>query len=87
MSDISRITESGARRKPRPSNPLSKKNTALHLALLNNAALSGDRDAAESLIRLGREAQREASRAAQARERERNRRAKLKAAKEGAAAE
>jgi hypothetical protein len=47
--------------------------------------MAGDRDASEALVRLGREAQREARRAAQARDRERKRRANLKAAKEGAA--
>jgi hypothetical protein len=86
MSDITQITPP-KRRKPRPPNPLSKKTTTLHLALLHNAALAGDRGASEVLVRLGRESQREARRAAQARERERNRRAKIKAAKEGAAAQ
>jgi hypothetical protein len=82
MADIAQLTP---KRRNRPMNPLSKKNTALHLALLHNAALAGDREASERLIRLGREAQREARRASQARDRERKRRADRKTAKEAAA--
>ena len=84
MADIAQIPPP-KRRRNRPVNPLSKKWTTLHLQLLHNAGMAGDRDASEALVRLGREAQREARRAAQARDRERKRRANLKAAKEGAA--
>jgi len=72
------------RRRARPVSSLSKKWIAFHLALLHNAGLAGDRAASEVLVRLGREAQREARRAAQARDRERKRRANLKATKEAA---
>ena len=85
MPDTAQITPP-KRRKARPVNPLSKKSTTLHLSLLHHAALAGDREASEVLVRLGRESQRDARRAAQARDRERKRRANLKAAK-GAAAE
>jgi hypothetical protein len=81
LMDAAQITAPPKRRKARPVSPLSKKWTAFHLALLHNAGLAGDRSASEVLVRLGREAQREARRAAQARDRERKRRANLKVAK------
>jgi hypothetical protein len=83
--DPAQIAAPPKRRKARPVNPLSKKSTTLHLALLHNAALTGDREASAVLVRLGRESQREARRAAQARDRERKRRVSLKTAKEAAA--
>jgi hypothetical protein len=85
MADTAQITPEPKRRKPRPVQPLAKKWTSYHLSLLHNAGLAGDREASAVLIRLGREAQREARRAAQARDRERKRRVSLKAAKEAAA--